>query len=117
MKTISMFLFAFAVLCTSALAFTPEEALKHEGERGSVEGLIVKIGSSPKGNLFLNMGAPFPNHTFSGVIPKSSVEKFGKEFIMSLEGKRLRITGDITIYKDKPEILVTDKSQITEVKP
>ncbi len=117
MKTTTVLFFAFAVLCASALyGFTPEEALKHEGERGTVEGLIVKIGSSPQGNLFLNMGAPFPNHTFSGVIPKSSVEKLGKDFIMSLEGKYLRITGDITIYKDKPEILVTDKSQIVEVK-
>jgi hypothetical protein len=106
-------LFAFFCAGTSTLqALTPEEALKHEGERGTVEGLIVKVGSSPKGNLFLNMGAPFPNHTFSGVISKPSVEKLGKDYIMSLEGKYLRVTGDITIYKDKPEILVNDKSQI-----
>lgn len=93
-------------------AYTPEEAMKHEGERGTVEGLIVKVGSSPKGNLFLNMGAPFPDHTFSGVIAKPTVEKLGKDYIMSLEGKHLRITGEITIYKDKPEILINDKSQI-----
>lgn len=108
----------FVALCVSIStlhALTPEEALKHEGERGTVEGLIVKIGSSPKGNLFLNMGAPFPNHTFSGVISKPSVEKLGKDYIMSLEGKYLRITGDITIYKNKPEILVDDKKQIEEV--
>lgn len=106
---------AFCVGISTLHALTPEEALKHEGERGTVEGLIVKIGSSPKGNLFLNMGAPFPDHTFSGVISKPSVEKLGKDYIMSLEGKYLRITGDITIYKNKPEILVDDKKQIEEV--
>ncbi|QIF03493.1 hypothetical protein [Roseimicrobium sp. ORNL1] len=105
----------FAMFCvgTSTLhALTPEEAMKHEGERGTVEGLIVKVGSSSRGNLFLNMGAPFPNHTFSGVISKPSVEKLGKDYIMSLEGKYIRVTGDITIFKGKPEILVDDKKQI-----
>lgn len=119
MKSLPAPLVALAVLLLAAggvHALTPEEALKHEGERGTVEGLIVKIGSSPKGNLFLNMGAPYPNHTFSGVIPKSAVEKLGKDYIMSLEGKHLRITGDIAIYNEKPEIVVTDKSQIVEVK-
>lgn len=121
MKTFTTPLLTITVLfmcagATALHAYTPEEAMKHEGERGTVEGLIVKVGSSPKGNLFLNMGAPFPNHTFSGVISKPSVEKLGRDYIMSLEGKYLRITGDITIYKDKPEILVNDKSQIEIVK-
>jgi hypothetical protein len=121
MKTFPSPLLLFAIVlfffCStmSLPAYTPEEAMKHEGERGTVEGLIVKVGSSPKGNLFLNMGAPFPNHTFSGVIAKPTVEKLGKDYIMSLEGKHLRITGDITIYKDKPEILIHDKSQIEVV--
>jgi hypothetical protein len=122
MKTSPSPLLSFAIalllLCACATtlhAYTPEEAMKHEGERGTVEGLIVKVGSSPKGTLFLNMGAPFPDHTFSGVIAKPIVEKLGKDYIMSLVGKHLRITGDITIYKDKPEILINDKSQIEVV--
>lgn len=120
LKTFTPMLLTLALLFLGAgavalYAYTPEEALKHEGEHGTVEGLIVKIGSSPKGNLFLNMGAPYPKHTFSGVISKSSVEKLGKDYIMSLEGKYLRITGDITIYNEKPEILVSDRKQIEEV--
>jgi hypothetical protein len=60
--------------------------------------------TSKSGNTFLN-GASYPNQTFTGWIPPAS--PVSKSPILSgIEGKRVKITGRIEMYKGKPEIRI-----------
>ena len=73
----------------------------------------MKVFTSKNGNTFLNFGAVYPNQTFTGWIPKDS-PLASDASLPALEGKRVRITGTIDLYKGKPEIKIMSKSQIEE---
>jgi DNA/RNA endonuclease YhcR with UshA esterase domain len=87
------------------------EAPAHVGEYATVEGVVVKVFTSNKGNTFLNFGATYQNQTFTGWIPPAS--PVNKSPVLSdIEGKRVRITGRIEMYKGKPEIRINAASQV-----
>jgi hypothetical protein len=58
-------------------------------------------------------GAALPNEVFVVVIFGSDRAKFG-EPEMTLRGKRICVTGQVRNYRGKPEIVVSDPSQLTE---
>ncbi len=67
--------------------------------------------TSKTGNTFLNIGATYPNQTFTGWIPPAS--PVSKSSVLSdIEGKRVKITGRIEMYKGKPEIRINAASQL-----
>jgi hypothetical protein len=75
MRNVSRF-FVFLIFCcalpASALAQTAavipaNEAAAHIGEYATVEGVVAKVFTSRSGNTFLNIGAAYPNQTFTGV--------------------------------------------------
>ena len=76
-----------------------------------MEGTVVKVFTNKNGNTFLNFGAAYPNQTFTGWIPKDS-PLAANEGVSALEGKKVRITGTIDLYKGKPEIKIMSKDQI-----
>lgn len=102
-------LLASSVLGLSAL--TPEEAARHVGSEGAVDGVAVQV-SEAGGNVFVNLGAKFPNHTFSAFIAKADVATVGLDYLKSLEGRPVSIVGRIADRKGKPQIQVTKKEQI-----
>jgi hypothetical protein len=68
-------------------------------------------GRSPSkaGNTFLNIGAAYPNQTFTDWIPPASpVSK--SPMLSAIEGKRVKITGRIELYEGKPEIRINAAS-------
>ena len=66
--------------------------------------------TSEKGNTFLNIGARYPNQTFTGWIPPASpVNK--SPLLSGIEGKKVKITGRIEMYKGKPEIRINAAEQ------
>jgi DNA/RNA endonuclease YhcR with UshA esterase domain len=89
------------------------EAAQHVGQKATVEGTVVKVFTSKNGNTFLNFGGEYPNQTFTGWIPKDS-PLAADASLSVLEGKKVRITGTIDLYKGKPEIKLMSKSQIEE---
>lgn len=92
----------------------PEKAIKHVGETITVCGKVydVYFNSKAKGQpTFLNFGAPHPNEVFSVVIWNTDRIQFS--FIPEeLKGKKICVTGVVKLYKDGPEIIVTEESQI-----
>jgi DNA/RNA endonuclease YhcR with UshA esterase domain len=121
MKTLSRSLF-LAVLFSGFLtvlnaqtvtAIPDTEAAQHVGQQATVEGIVVKVFTSKNGNTFLNFGAAYPNETFTGWIPKNS-PLAGDASLSALEGKRVRVSGTIELYRGKPEIKVLSSNQITE---
>ncbi len=57
------------------------------------------------------MGRPFPNATFTAVIYGDHRGKFGTPET-ALRGKRVCVTGQISDYQGKPEIVLTEPSQL-----
>jgi hypothetical protein len=104
-----------SALLSSAHAQTatviPANEAAHIGEWATVEGVLAKAFTSKTGNTFLNIGATYPNQTFTGWIPNSSPVK-GSVMFDGIEGKHVKITGRIEMYKDKPEIRINAVSQL-----
>ena len=87
------------------------EALKHVGQNVTVEGTITKVFKSRNGTTFLNFGGNYPDVTFVVWIPQDAPEAIDSG-LSNLQGKKVKITGTIQLYRDKPEIKVTTKEQI-----
>ena len=92
---------------------TDSEAAKFVGQNVEVRGSVVAVTTSRKGNTFINFGAPYPNQTFTGYLPAGSASALDP-WVQSLRGKTIGVSGVVELYKGKPEIRVTDKSQIKE---
>ena len=59
------------------------------------------------------LGEPSPHAVFTAVIYGNNRSKFGTPET-SLRGKRICATGQISEYRGKPEIVLTDPSQLTQ---
>jgi DNA/RNA endonuclease YhcR with UshA esterase domain len=99
-------------LCTQTAAVIADtDAAQHVGQKATVEGVVVAVSSSGKGNTFINFDGKYPHQTFTGWIPKDS-ELAGGSTLSGLEGKKIKITGTIELYKRKPEIKIMSKDQL-----
>ncbi len=83
------------------------EAAQHLGQAVSVEGTITKVFKSKNGNTFLNFGGNYPDVTFVVWIPEAA-----EPGLISLLGKKVKVSGTIQLYRGKPEIKVSTKEQI-----
>ena len=93
-----------------ATEYSASEAAKHVGESAIVTDKVSNVHQSGKGNIFVNMGGSYPNQAFTGFIPASAGSAFSD--VKQYDGQTLSISGKITLYKGKPEIVVTSPSQI-----
>jgi len=89
------------------------EAPQHVGENVAVEGVVTAVSRSKKGNTFINFGGVYPNQTFTGWIP-AGTPLADDGSLLSLQGKKVKITGRIELYRGKPEIRILSKGQIIE---
>ena len=113
MKTKSL-LTLFAVMCAASItaqtpSYTAAEAAKHVGETATVTDRVDGVHQSGKGNIFLNMGGKYPNQAFTAFIPSASAGQFSQP--QQYEGRTVAVSGKITLYRGKPEIVVTSPSQ------
>jgi hypothetical protein len=81
------------------------------GEWATVEGVIANVFTSKSGNTFLNIGATYPNQALSSWIPPASPVS-RSALLSDVEGKHVRITGRVEMYKGKPEIRINSADQI-----
>lgn len=94
-----------------AVTITPVEAKNHVGENLTVEGLVNEVHHAASGKaIFLDFGGHYPNEQFTAVIFVGDFDKFPK--VDSVEGKTVDVTGTITLYKGRPEIILNDPAQI-----
>jgi DNA/RNA endonuclease YhcR with UshA esterase domain len=115
MKTKTL-LTLFAVMCAASIIaqtsnYTAADAAKHVGETAAVTDRVDGVHQSGKGNIFLNMGGKYPNQAFTAFIPSSSAAQFSQP--QQYEGRTVAVSGKITLYHGKPEIIVTSPSQIS----
>ncbi|HEY1872075.1 MAG TPA: hypothetical protein VGG71_13520, partial [Chitinophagaceae bacterium] len=90
------------------------EVRNYIGKQITVCDLVVNVKHATNINrkpTFLDYGAKYPNEIFTVLIWDDDLPKFSYS-LKSLEGKNICVTGTITLYKDRPEIIVHDPSQI-----
>jgi len=95
---------------------TAAQAKDHVGETAIVCGVVASttLAARTKGQpTFLNLEKPYPTHIFTAVIWGSDRPKFGQQEV-SYRDKRICVTGTIKSFRGRPEIVVTDLSQILE---
>jgi len=115
MKTKTL-LTLFSVICAGSIiaqtpSYTATEAAKHVGETAMVADRVDGVHQSGKGNIFLNMGGKYPNQAFTAFIPAASAGQFPQP--QQYEGRTVAVSGKITLYHGKPEIVVNSSSQIS----
>ena len=94
----------------------PEDAVTHIGETATVCGVVASAeyeADAQSQPTLLDLGEPSPNAIFTAVVYGSDRPKFGTPET-SLRGKRICVTGQISDYQGKPEIVLTDPGQLTQ---
>ena len=104
---------SITALAQTSTVIPDSDAPQHIGQNATVEGVVVAVSTSKRGNTFINFGGVYPNQTFTGWIP-AGTPLASDPSIQSLQGKRVKITGLIEIYRGKPEIKVLSSSQIAQ---
>jgi hypothetical protein len=108
----AVFVFAF---CTAAQTrITPKEAKYHVDETATVCGKVASThyAAQSKGQpTFLNLDEPYPREIFTILIWGSDRSKFGTPETKYRDA-RVCMTGKIKTYRDVPEIVATEPSQI-----
>jgi DNA/RNA endonuclease YhcR with UshA esterase domain len=89
---------------------TPAEAAKHVGETVIVQGKVTEIVLSVNLTTHINFGGLYPKHAFTATIFKADQTRFPG--VREYEGKLVQVEGQVHLYKDKPEIVLTERSQI-----
>lgn len=94
-----------------------DEAADHVGEVACVEGAVASVGTSRRGDVFINLGNPYPRTPrFTIFIPSRFVgrfeSRFGVRFWRELVGKVVSAYGEIELYKGIPEIELADPARL-----
>jgi len=94
---------------------TAAEAGKHVGEKITVCDKVFGGRFLENANdqpTLINMGDAWPNNPFTFVIFGDNRKKFSYKPEDFLVNKQVCVTGEIKTYRDKPQIIVTDTSQV-----
>jgi hypothetical protein len=91
--------------------YTAADAAKHVGEIATITDKVNSVHQSERGNIFLNMGNQNPNQILTAFIPSNIAHDFPN--LQQYEGKTVAVSGKITLSHGKPEIIVSNVSQIS----
>ena len=79
------------------------------GETVTVEAKVAEVNKTEK-IIRVNLGARFPKQDLTLVIFAANFSKF--EDVEKLEGKTVRVTGKVTEYQKRPQIVLDSKDQL-----
>lgn len=114
-----LLLASFVGLAHAEPAIHPDEGLKQlkwqdarsaVGEEAFICGKILRVGSAGRVN-FLNVDTNRPAR-FTFVIFQKNLEKFDKPLKDLYLNKFVRVKGRVSLFKDKPQIIITSPKQI-----
>jgi hypothetical protein len=97
-------------ISAQAQTITPKQAKDSVGKTETVCGAVFNVHVGPN-KTYINFGDAYPNQVFSVAIDNDDASKFSYK-LETLENKKVCITGLLKMYKEKPEIIVTDEKQI-----
>lgn len=89
------------------------DAPAHVGEHASVRGTLVNAYTSKTGTVFLDFCRDYKTCPFSGVIFADDAKKFGD--LSRHKGAVVTLSGKISLYKDRAEIILSGPSQLSHI--
>jgi DNA/RNA endonuclease YhcR with UshA esterase domain len=89
---------------------TPAEAAKHVDKTVIVQGTVTQIVLSVNLTTHINFGGLYPNHVFTATVFKANQSEFPG--IRKYDGRVVQVKGVVRLYRGKPEIVLTDPTQI-----
>ncbi|RWU09979.1 hypothetical protein [Pedobacter chitinilyticus] len=102
--------FAFMV-AKSQTTVSIKEVVNHVGKEVTLCDSVYSARSLENLSL-LNLGGKFPKEVITVVVFKADRSKFEKEPVELFENKRICVTGKVTLFKDKLQLVVNDPKQI-----
>jgi micrococcal nuclease len=114
-----LFVFTVLLVCFRQLnaqaVISAAEAAKHLKEKATVCDKVFGgrwLENANEQPTLINMGAAYPGSPFTFVILGDNRLKFSYKPEEFLVNKQVCVTGEIIDYKGKPEIIVTDSTQV-----
>lgn len=112
MKTILFFLFVTTVAFSQEVV-TLDQIKNYIGKEVTVCEVVKSTFKTEKHEIsFLNFGDRYPNQKLSIVIEKRHLKNFSYTPTVVLFGKTICVTGVLSYYKGKPQIIVKKEKQI-----
>lgn len=88
---------------------SPLEAADYMGKPVTVKGFVADVYKSDK-VAYLNFVKKYPDNPFTGVIFAGKFDEFGD--LMIYENRNIEITGRVSTFRGKPQMILDKKSQI-----
>lgn len=89
------------------------EAKKFVGNNVVLVGKVAEVNRTEQ-IVRLNFEEPFPKQVFTAVVFARSFKYFTN--LANLEGKTVEITGKVSEYRDRPQIILTNSAQLRVTK-
>jgi DNA/RNA endonuclease YhcR with UshA esterase domain len=115
--------FIFSILLLCSFSFTRaqqsvklEDIASHVGDSVTVTGKVygIKYFESAKASpTLINVGAAFPNQLLTVVIYGEDRKRMELDPEKTFTNADLSVTGKVELFKSKPQIVITDKSQLS----
>ena len=86
-----------------------KDATAKVGETVTIEAKVAEVNKTEK-IIRINLGGRFPKQELTLVIFAANFSKF--EDVEKLEGKTVRVTGKVTEYQKRPQIVLDAKEQL-----
>lgn len=112
-RLLAVALMVIMPLAAQAASLRPGDAASHVGETETVCGMVASVHFAFRSRgqpTFLNLGRAYPNQEFTAVIWGEDRPKFGKP--ESLAGHNVCVTGPITLYRGRPEVILQSTAQL-----
>jgi DNA/RNA endonuclease YhcR with UshA esterase domain len=93
-----------------AQTIAPAEAKAHVGQTVTVEGAVGNISTGRSGTTFIDVGGRYPDNSFAAVIFAADKSKFPD--LQAFDGKTVAVTGPVSLYRGKPEIILKSAEQM-----
>ncbi len=102
--------FAVPALALAQQAIAPADAKAHVGQTVTIEGPVGNVYTARSGMTFIDIGGRYPDNAFAAVIFSDDSGKFPN--VKALDGKVVDVTGAVSLYRGKPEIILKSADQM-----
>jgi hypothetical protein len=114
MKTVVVFLFLVFAPIAYSQTVPLDSIAKYVGKSVTIcEPVQSTFQTKSESKVsYINFGKPYPNHSFTVVIFKKDLENFDYDPVVFFKNKTICVTGEVSVYKDKPQIVVNSPKQL-----
>ncbi|HWZ67195.1 MAG TPA: hypothetical protein VNW89_05170 [Stellaceae bacterium] len=110
-------------LSAGAVTVTPADAMSQVGHAAKVCGVVASTvyeGGSRARPTFVTLispAQPSASQGLTGVIYGTDRGKFGANPEAVLQGQRICVTGFVSFFRQRPEMILSDPAQVSYVSP